>query len=251
MFCPHCGKDIADGQAFCRYCGERLAGTGPAVFEGRGKTPWEDREAVGFVNGLFRTVKETLFRPSEFFRKMQVTGGLTDPLIFALIIGMVGLMFFNFWDILLRDSMQSFMSPELRAASERNVFRGWGAPFAAVMTPFFLILWLFVVSGLLHLFLLFVRGAKAGYEATFRVVGYGVSPFVFLVIPACGMPITALWIMTIAIIGLKEAHETSGGKAAFAVLFPFLFCCGLLVFSIALLMGAVAASFGGMMHLYP
>ena len=251
MFCPFCGKDIVDGQAFCRHCGARLAESGTGDLPGRGKTPWEDRKAVGFVNGLFRTVKDTLFRPSEFFRTMPVAGGLTDPLLFALIIGMAGLMFFNFWDVLLHDSMQSFMSPELRAASERNVFHGRGAPFAAVMTPFFLILWLFIVSGLLHLFLLMVRGAKAGYEATFRVVGYGVSPFVFLVIPACGMPITALWVMTIAVIGLKEAHETSGGKAAFAVLFPFLFCCGLLVFSIALLMGAVAASFGGMMHLYP
>jgi hypothetical protein len=250
MFCPHCGKEITEGQAFCQYCGVRLAGSGPEVFPGRSKTPWEDRETVGFVSGLFRTVKETLFRPSEFFRKMPVTGGLTDPLLFALITGMTGLMFFYCWDILLHDSLRNFMTPELRAASEQSLFGERGESFGAVMTPFLLILWLFIASGLLHLFLLMARGTRAGYAATFRVIAYSVSPFVFLAIPVCGMPVTALWVMTLAIIGLKEAHETSGGKAAFAVLFPFLFCCGLLVLALALFMGAVAASFGSMMHMY-
>jgi hypothetical protein len=154
---------------------------------------------------------------------MPVTGGL---MIYDF--ALIAQWYFYFWDILLHDSMQNFMTQELRAASERNVFLERGASFAAVLTPFFLILWLFIVSGFLHLFLLMVRGAKAGYEATFRVVAYSVSPFVFLAIPVCGMPITALWVMTIAIIGLKEAHETTGGKAAFAVLFPS-FCCGLLL----------------------
>jgi hypothetical protein len=95
-----------------------------------------------------------------------------------------------------------------------------------------------------------VRGAKAGFEATFRVVGYSTAPFVVMIIPFCGMPVTWLWVITLAIIGLREAHETSGGKAAVAVLFPFILCCGIIAMTISLFMGAVAASFGGMMHWY-
>ena len=87
-------------------------------------------------------------------------------------------------------------------------------------------------------------------EATFRVVGYGMSPFIFMVFPVCGMPITWVWTITLAIIGLREAHETSGGKAAVAVLFPFIMCCGIITMTIALFMGAVAASFGTMMNWY-
>ncbi len=253
MFCPHCGKEVADGQAFCQYCGVRIAGpgmTGMAQVVGRPKTPWEDRESLGFMNGLFRTLKEALFHPTDFFRKMPIAGGLVDPLMYAMIIGMAGLMFFYFWDILLHAPLQRFMSPELRAASERSLFSTLGASFAAVLTPFLLILWLFVVSGMLHLFLLIVGGAKAGFEATFRVVSYGLSPFVFLIVPMCGMPITWLWSMTLAIIGLKEAHEISGGKAAAAVLFPLIFCCGMAVLAVALFMSAVAASFGDFVHMY-
>jgi hypothetical protein len=251
MFCPHCGKEVAEGQVFCQHCGSRIVEVreGTISAGGREKTPWENRENTGYFGGLFRTVKGVLFSPTQFFRTMPVTGGLTDPLLFALIIGMIGLMFSYLWDILLHDSLQNFMTPEMRAATGRAAMPGGSPVFAAIITPFLLILWLFVVSGMLHLFLLLVRGAKAGFEATFRVVGYSVSLFLFLVIPFCGMFITALWAMMAVIIGLREAHETTGGKAAFAVLFPVIFCCGMITVLMVLFMGAIAASFGSLMHM--
>jgi len=181
---------------------------------------------------------------------MPVTGGLTDPLLFAMIIGTVGLMFLSVWDLLLHDSMRSFMTPEMRSAAGGGLSNGIASPLGTVMMPFLLIIWLFVVSGLLHLFLMMVRGAKAGFEATFRVVCYSVSPFLFMVIPYCGMLITMLWVVTLAMIGLRDAHETTGGKATVAVLFPFLFCCGMFILAVVMFMGAIASSFGAMMQMY-
>jgi hypothetical protein len=253
MFCPHCGKEITEDQSFCQYCGFRLV-TGPGTTSsviGRSKTPWENREEVGFFPGLFKTLKETLLTPSEFFRKMPVSAGFTDPLLYALIIGMVGLIAHYFWDILLFNSLPDFIATEVKSAAGRSVAEGLRSPIAATIMPFLFIFWLFVASGALHLFLLLARGALAGFEATFRVLAYGVSPFVFLIIPFCGMPITGLWVMTITVIGLKEAHGTTGGKAAFAVFFPFLFCCGLFIAAMVLFMGALAVSFGSMMHFHP
>ena len=253
MFCPHCGKEIADGQVFCQYCGAKVnetAGAGLTSGPVRSKTPWEDRQTLGLTTGLFRTMKETLFHPTDFFRRMAVAGGFTDPLLYAMIVGMVGLMFFYFWDILLHAPMQNFISPELRAASERGMAGPLGTSIGAVLTPFLLIAWLFVVAGLFHVFLLMVGGARAGFEATFRVVSYGISPFLFLIVPLCGMPIMWLWSMVLTIIGLKEAHEISGGRAAVAVLLPLIFCCGIIVLMIALFMGAVAASFGDFFQMY-
>ena len=98
MFCPQCGNEVGDEQAFCQHCGARLvqeAGTAEIAPQepeagGREKTAWEDREAKGFFAGLFRTLNDTLLHPTAFFKKMPVTGGLTDPLLYALIVGMVG-----------------------------------------------------------------------------------------------------------------------------------------------------------------
>lgn len=251
MFCPHCGNEIEEGHAFCRHCGLRLGEPGPApapgVSGGREKTPWEDRGTQGFFGGLLKTMKQVLFSPAEFFRKMPVTGGLTDPLLYALIIGMVGLMFSYTWQILLEGSMQGFLPPEMRA-SRHPMFQGLSIAALAVLSPFLLIIGMFIGAGMLHLFLLLVKGARAGFEATFRVVAYSFSPNILLVIPFCGGLIASLWTMVITIIGLKEAHETTGGKAAFAVLFPLILCCGLIALLVVLFMGALAASFGMMQH---
>jgi len=252
MFCPHCGKELVEQQEFCDHCGARTE-SGPELIPAAGervKTPWEDRETTGFFGGLSLTVRQVITSPTIFFRKMPVTGGLTDPLLFALIAGMTGLMFLYMWDILLRNSMQSLMTDEMRDATGRSLTGGVASSFAMIMMPFMLMLWLFIASGMLHVVLLMVHGARAGFEATFRVVGYSITPFLFLAVPYCGTVITMLWVMTVAIIGLKEAHGTSGGKSAFAVLFPFLFCCGLLIFVLVLFMGAIAASFGTLMNLH-
>jgi len=252
MFCPQCGKDPSEGQMVCPYCGFRLVPETdtPAPAEQRTKTAWEDRENTGLLNGLFRTIKEVLFSPTKFFRNMPVTGGLADPMLYGLIVGMVGMMCLYFWDIVLMNSMQNFMTPEMKNAAGHTILQGIGTAWTAALMPFLLILWLFIISGMLHMVLLFIHGAKAGFEATFRVVSYTTSPLLFLIIPYCGMLMTLAWITSLAIIGLKEAHIISGGKATFAVLFPFLFFCGILILLVLLFMGAVAASIGSMMHMY-
>ncbi len=259
MFCPHCGKEVTEGQLFCQYCGARLAEeeaapsavaaeAAPAA-EGREKTPWEDREAGGFFGGLFKTLGGALFHPSEFFKKMPVTGGLTDPLLYALIVGMVGLMFSYFWQFTFKSAMQDMIMPGMQAFGGHPMLQGIGLAILAFCTPFLIILGLFVSAGILHLFLMIVRGARAGFEATFRVVAYGYSANIFLVLPFCGGVVAGIWAVVLAIIGLKEAHETTGGKAAFAVFLPVIVCCGLVAIAVAMFMGLAAASLGTIMQM--
>ena len=252
MFCPHCGKEVTEGQAFCQHCGLRLSEALPATAAPaagmRAKTPWEDREHLGFFGGLFKTLKEVLFSPAEFFKKMPVTGGLTDPLLYGLILYMTGAMFSYFWQIALQGVMRNFMTSEMLVASEFSLFQGASLALLAVFTPFFIILWLFILAGMLHLFLLMVQGAKSGFEATFRVVAYSGSPYLFLILPFCGGFLALIWSLVIMLIGFKHAHEISGGKAAFAVFFPLIICCGLVIALAAVFMGAMVASFGSMMN---
>ncbi len=249
MFCPHCGKEVMEGQSFCPNCGSRIAELPvqpppaeiPSGQAGREKTPWESREAHGFFGGLLKTLNESLFRPSGFFRKMPVTGGLTDPMLYALIIGMIGLMFYYFWQILFKSAIQH-MIPGVQAAAGQHLFQGIGLAILAFLSPFLIILGLFVSAGILHVCLMMVKGAKNGFEATFRVVAYGYSTYFFLIIPVCGGLLYGVWAIVLNIIGLREAHETSGGKAAFAVFLPLIVCCGLFTIAMgALFMGALAS----------
>jgi hypothetical protein len=128
------------------------------------------------------------------------------------------------------------------------MFSGVGMSVMAVITPFMIIAGVFLGSGMLHLLLLMVRGAKNGFESTFRVVAYAYGSNIFMAVPFCGGFIAALWNIVVVIIGLKEAHGISGGKAAFAVLFPLILCCAFVVLFSILVLGTVAASFGTMPH---
>ncbi len=259
MFCPHCGKEVADDQIFCHHCGTRLrqdeqAAELPAEepvqtasFSGsRERTPWEDREAQGFLKGLFKTLSDVLFRPTDFFKKMPVAGGLTDPLLYALIVGMIGLMFSYLWQILTKGAMQSMMG--VSSGAGQFLFQGVGMAILAFLSPLLLIAGLFVSAGILHVCLMLVKGSRSGFEATFRVVSYGYSANVFLIIPFCGGILAAVWAIVLYIIGLREAHETTGGKAAFAVFLPAILCCGLIALAVVLILGAAAGSFGLMMQ---
>lgn len=237
MRCPQCGNDISEGQAFCQYCGASVAlRSAPGS---RGRTPWEDRAVVGLFPSLASTIKGALFSPSQFFKNMPVTGGLTDPLLYSLIVGMAGSLVSFLWDMALRGTYQQMLPAEMRGAAGYDLFAGVGIAAMAVLLPLFLIAVLFIEAGVYHLLMLLVRGGKAGFEGTFRAVAYGNSGSMFLMVPFCGTILGIVWSIIITIIGIKEAHETSGGKAAFAVLMPLVLCCGLaLVFS---LVGVLAA----------
>lgn len=243
MFCPHCGNETGEGQLFCQHCGASLAmETKAESASNRGKSPWEDRERNGFFRGIGQTVSSVLFRPSAFYRRMEVRGGYTDPLLFSMIVGMIGLAASYVWQIMLKSTLQS-MIPGMPASSHAAMQAG-DMVVLAFFSPLFLIAGLFISSGFLHLFLLLVRGARAGYEATFRVVAYASSANVLLLIPFCGNIVSGIWIIVLLIIGFREAHEISGGKAAAAVLLPLIACCAFFALMFAMFMGAIAASFG-------
>ena len=243
MFCQHCGKEIVEGQAFCQFCGGKIA-VAPVPDSGRRTTAWEEEGSQWTFGALTATLKESLVRPSEFFRKMNVTGGLSNPLLYALITGMIGWMAYYFWEIMFHDTFGDFLPSKAR--SGLDVFAGTGFAVKAILTPFMLIAGLFIWAGVLHLLLLLVRGAKNGFEATFRVVSYINGASVFLIMPLCGGILCAIWTLVLAVIGLRDAHGTSGGKATFVVLFPLVLCCAFIALFSLLVLGTVAASFGTM-----
>src|SRR5206468_5916329 len=89
-----------------------------------------------------------------------------------------------------------------------------------LVSPITLLIALYLVSGVTHLFLLMMRGAKHGFATTSRVFAFSYSPQLFTVVPVLGGLVAFFWMITLAIIGLREAHETDGAKAAVAVLVP-------------------------------
>ncbi|MEA3359242.1 MAG: hypothetical protein U9R17_07550, partial [Thermodesulfobacteriota bacterium] len=89
IMCPKCGNSF-------RY----LKPDEDIKSEQRYGTPWEKRMELGLWQGIFHTVKSTMFSPKKMYSAMPVKGGLMEPLTFALLIGSIGSMLSFFYDFL-------------------------------------------------------------------------------------------------------------------------------------------------------
>ena len=233
-FCPNCGADLGLPADVTPYApppasGYVPPGSAPGGYGSApgGGTPWDRRAQIGFLNALIETTKEVLMQPAAFFRGMAVTGGIGGPLLYAIIVGLVGLIASAIYSGVFR----GVLSDSIARMGGSDV--AWVTPFlqggslvaTVLLGPVIIAMRVFIGSGLIHLALLAMGGAPRGYEATFRVTAYGHAPSIFSIVPVCGGLVEAVYTLVLLIIGVSEAHSISRGKAAVAVLVPGLVIC--------------------------
>jgi len=177
---------------------------------------WENRSELGLWQAIYQTIKGVLFSTDSFFRKLTFKRGMKEPLAFGLLTGSVGAMFTVFWQVLM---MSGMWFPVGELIGGRFTF-GLIFLIAIVFLPIAIAMGLFITSGIWHLFLLLLKGANNGFEATFRVVSYSQSVQVLALVPVIGGWISGIWQLVIQIIGLKEIHETTYLKVILAFVIP-------------------------------
>jgi len=199
--------------------------------------PFEDLPRHGFFPGLWATIRMILIGPAAFFRVMPVTGGMTKPLVFHLLLAEFMMACQYLWGLAGIGATAEYLnSPEIMDL-------GLGSAEAApvllfVVYPLLLVLRLMLMTGIFHLLLRMVRSGGSGAEATFRVLSYSAAPLLLGVIPGFGPLIGGIWSIVLTILGLKETHRTSISAAMFAVLVPILL---MLAAVIGLVQGMVEA----------
>lgn len=173
------------------------------------------------VQSFVDTVRRLIREPAGFFRGLTRAGDFINPAIFALICYEVFVILGG-----------------LLALAGVGGDQGFGGLIASIiLAPIFLAIGLLIGSGIIHLLVRLIVGARnAGFEATFRVVSY--SQVVNLVswIPFIG-PLLGLYGLYLGVVGVREVHGTTTGKAALVVLIPAAVVL-LLVLMLVLLIGA-------------
>jgi len=189
-------------------------------------TPWES--GGGFIGAFFKTTQEVLFSPNRFFKKISSGEGYWAPLIYGLITGIIGQGAAIFWLWLL---MAQFIP------IERLPFQ-YGTSILKIIVPlpFQEAIAIFIGSGVIHLCLMIVRGNNGGYKTTFRAIAYSYSAYLFGIIPFIGLLIGGIYAIILTIIGVREGHGISTGKAVLAVLLPVIVIFGLIFIAIFLVM---------------
>ena len=225
------GNDNQDPQGFTDNFHNDF-GQDPA--EGLQLPPWERRDRYGFLNALYLTIKDVLLAPNQFFHRMPSQVGMVQPLLFAILLGLVAT-FFHWMYAVAGSSLQVFVSDDLSEVMEAPVF----AFFNFLFSPITVALGLFFQAAITHLMLMILGGNKLGFEATFRVLAYSEATAVLLMIPGCGAVIGLVWSLIVTVIGLYSIHETEAWKAVLAVILPSIICFSTVAGSVVMLIAAL------------
>jgi hypothetical protein len=158
------------------------------------------------VQSFINAVRGVVTAPVGFFRGIRRQGDFVNPLIFAIICyevsailgGLLGLVGVGMGDA---QGFGSFL-------------------IGIILAPIGAAIGLFIGTGILHLLVMLIVGSRnAGYEGTFRVGAYSAVTSLVSWIPFIGW-IASLYGIYLAIMGIREVHNTSTGKAAIVVLIP-------------------------------
>jgi hypothetical protein len=157
------------------------------------------------VQTFIATVQAVVLRPVDFFRGILRQGDLINPLIFALICYEVS----------------AILGGLLRLVGIGATNQGFGEFLVSIiLAPIFAAIGLFIGAGILHLLVMLIVGSRnSGFEATFRVVAYSAVTSLVSWIPYIG-GLLSLYGIYLGIVGIREMHNTTTGKAALVVLIP-------------------------------
>lgn len=185
--------------------------------------PWPPPEDGPILARLAETWKRSTFEPTPFFRQIPRRGGTGAAVVYYLVVGVLLSGVNLFWATL-----------ALGAGHEETVATGLDAlhPLTRfLLAPLALLIALAASAAVTHVLLLVVGGANHGLGTTVRTFCYAYSPMAFGVVPVLGSLVGAVWSVVLAIIGLREAHETAAWRTALAVLFPL--AIGLAILAVA------------------
>lgn len=196
--------------------------------------PWEQRDRLGFVPAFIENVKLFALSPSEAFARTRRTGDYVGPLIFGVLVGWIGYLFYTIWNLLLGGIVQSWMMgmmpPEMQGQVGPSSMMVSGAMSFVwlILYPVIAAVFMFIGAGILHLCGMLtgaLNNSDSGFEGTFRAVAFTSVSNLASIVPLVGGFIGLIWFIFLATVGLSTMHRTTQGKALLTVLLPIILCC--------------------------
>ncbi|MDE2944134.1 MAG: YIP1 family protein [Gemmatimonadota bacterium] len=217
--CARCGHESA---AFdrCPFCGEaaapserRRAEDGESA-EDVNLPAWED-PAVPFPLNLAETWRRSVFEPGAFFAGGPFERAAVRPVLYYLLVSVLAAALSLTWGALLPTAQPGLveMFAEIMNVGLPDATGSAGRLADFFLTPFWAVLYLIIASLLLHGFVLLLVPGRRSLTATVRTICYASGPGVFAIIPFIGGWVAGIWGVVLTVIGLREAHRTTTGRA--------------------------------------
>jgi hypothetical protein len=196
-----------------------------------------DFDYTELVPSFVQTAREITVNPVSFFSGIRRQGDFLNPLLFAIICAVIS------------GLLAGIISLLISLATGNGIGSAFGGLFGAlIITPIVTAIGLFVWAAIYHLLVvLIIKPSHAGYEATFRVVAY--ASVLQLVSWLAAIPILGILVLiaiviygvVLSVLGIREIHSTTTGRAAAVVLIPAIIF-GLLALIIGVAIVAILAA---------
>jgi hypothetical protein len=190
--------------------------------------PWPPSEGESVIGAFADTWKGAALTPTRFFSAMPEHGTLGSALLYYLPLGIAVAGASLFWTVTLTGT-----GPEREAVLGEMPLGGAMNPLLEfALSPVILLLSLFIAAGVTHGMLKLFGGANRSFSFTTRVFAFAYSPQIFALVPFVGTVVGFVWMVGVAVLGLRAGHRTSLGRVLAAVLIPV---------TVALIFMAIAA----------
>jgi len=219
----------------------------PYTCGGRGVAPGDREKGALFlypavIPGIvvsmdtLETVKGFLMQPVESFRNQRGTS-LGDAIKYFLIIVIINAILTVIVDLIFASAILATLTQAMGQMGMGEVFlmETIGMVVVAIVLVIASLVLLFVFAGWLHLFV-YLLGGRKGYAETAKAMIFGSTPYMLIGwIPVIGLFVGGIWSLVLEILGIRELHQVSTGRAAGAVV--------LSAFILALIIMLIAAWF--------
>ena len=173
----------------------------------RPPVPWEDPE-LSALTGFFRTLREVLFRPGEFFENLG-REGWAEPLAFALIVSSVGLLGALFWQFLVLAPAGG------NPGDATGRFPSWGLDPSWLMALMagspVLVLANLGAGGICWWGSVALVGAGRDFTPAWRIFCYAQGGMALALMPFFGMLVAGIWVLVLLYCGVKQVYGISAG----------------------------------------
>ncbi|WP_449244268.1 YIP1 family protein [Desulfobacca acetoxidans] len=195
--------------------------------------PWED-PSLSILPALCSTLTGILRRPRSFFQTLPTTGGLGEPLGFALVVGTLGLLSSLIWQALLEGGLSESASGMLLTQTLRFLNTPKLIVGLFLLAPLLVAAGQFFLSMCLTWAVRLTGPSETTFEAVFRVAAYAEAPMLACLIPLVGSLAAAVWGFWVLVIGLGQTFNLTVPKAIFALILSAVFQAMLLLFLLLL-----------------
>jgi hypothetical protein len=176
--------------------------------EGVPPVPQEEFNISHPIGSFARVVWRIVTKPTEFFSTIPRRGNMLAPLVFAMICLEISTILGEGVRLRLTDTGIEYPDGFLTLLA------------VLILVPVLTPIVLFLIAGALHLLVMLIAGSRnSGFGGTFRVIAYAYVTSLVYWLPLIGW-VLSLYSIYLAIVGIREVHNTSTGKATVMVLTP-------------------------------